>query len=117
MVLTLSGSLISQGFTARRGRGTLFVRKSPQEQWPILARLVALYVPQWSADIRLVTGAILLVIPRGGIDHSRSPSMAQTRCCLRQRGRQSTVSDRRHRTIAISSRGRIEDVLLRTVQR
>ena len=38
-------------------------------------------LPQWSADIRLVTGAILLVIPREGIDHLHSPSMAQTRCC------------------------------------
>ncbi len=36
------------------------------------------FLPQWSAHFRMVTGASLLVIPRGGIHHPRSPRMAQT---------------------------------------
>jgi hypothetical protein len=45
MALPLNGPLISQDLTVRRWRGTLWVRKSPQEKWPILARLVAHYEP------------------------------------------------------------------------
>ena len=53
---------------------------------PLVTSLLGLGLHQWSADIRLVTGAILLVIPREGIDHSRSPSMAQTPKIMRRAG-------------------------------
>jgi hypothetical protein len=36
------------------------------------------FLPQWSADFHMVTGVSLLMIPRGGIRHPRSPRMAQT---------------------------------------
>jgi hypothetical protein len=49
------------------------------------------FLPQWSADFRVVTGASLLVIPRGGTDHSRSPRMAQTRHPLHRWGMEPTL--------------------------
>src|SRR5918992_3256128 len=44
MGLPSKGSWISHGFTARRSRGPLCVRKSPLEKWPLLTRLVAVYL-------------------------------------------------------------------------
>jgi hypothetical protein len=50
--------------------------------FPIVPRATkpspVLFLPQWSAHFRMVTGASLLVISRGGIHHPRSPRMAQT---------------------------------------